>query len=273
MAMTPTPDEARAAARATWSAGDYPEIGKTIEDCSLAAVEASGVAEGETLLDVATGSGNAALEAARRGARVTGLDITPELLEAARRRAADEGLEIEFDEGDAAALPYDDGSFDRVVSVFGAMFAPDQAGTAAELMRVCRPGGTIVIAAWTPDGVNGQLFRTVATHMPPPPEGFQPPVLWGTEGRIRELFEGAGVDFRVLRAENNVDADSIDEWLDHIEALLGPIVLAKAALEPEGKWDAARADLAALYERNNEADDGRLQVRPEYLQSVITKPA
>ncbi len=270
--MPGTPDEARAAARATWSAGDYPEIGKTIEDCSHVAVEASGVGEGEELLDVATGSGNAALEAARRGARVTGLDITPDLLDAARARASEEGLEIRFDEGDAADLPYEDGSFDRVVSVFGAMFAPDQALTAAELLRVCRPGGTIVVAAWTPDGVNGHLFRTVATHLPPPPEGFQPPVLWGVEDRIRELFAGAAeISCELLRAESNVDADSIDEWLDYIELALGPIVLAKAALEPEGRWEPARADLAALYERSNEADDGRLRVRPEYLQSVIRK--
>jgi len=152
------------------------------------------------------------------------------------------------------------------------MFAPDQARTAAELLRVCRPGGTVVVAAWTPDGLNGQMFRTMASHMPPPPEGFQPPVLWGTEERIRELFaEAAEIDCEVLRAENNIDVGSIEEWLDHIERILGPIVLAKAALEPEGRWAAARADLAALYERFNEADDGSLRARPEYLQSVIRK--
>lgn len=266
--MTPTPEEQRSAARAIWSAGDYPELAKTIEDCSHIAVDRSGVSKGESLLDVATGTGNAALEAARRGASVTGLDITPGLLAVARERAEREALTISFDEGDAADLPYDDDAFDRVVSVFGAMFAPDQAGTAAELLRVCRPGGTVVVAAWAPDGLNGQMFATLGAHMPPPPEGFQPPILWGTEARIRELF--AGADRVTCETEHAAQsAASIDEWIGHLEVQLGPLVLAKQALEPEGRWDAARADLAALFERFNEADDGTLEVRPTYLLSSI----
>lgn len=270
--MSPSPEEMRAAAKASWSAGDYPEIGKTIEDCSHVAVAESGMKEGDSLLDVATGSGNAALEAARRGASVTGLDLTPDLLEVARERAQAEGLLIQFDEGDASELPYEDDRFDRVVSVFGAMFAPDHARAAAELLRVCRPGGTVAVTAWTPTGLNGRLFMTLGAHMPPPPEGFQPPVLWGTEERIREVFAGAEeFTCNVHRAEHGVTAESTDEWLDYIERVLGPLVLAKQALEPEGKWDAARSDLIALYDSFNEADDGTLRARPEYLLSVVRK--
>lgn len=269
--MAPTPEEQRSAARATWSAGDYPELAKTIEDCSHVVVDRSGAGEGHALLDVATGTGNAALEAARRGARVTGLDITPDLLAVAGERAEREGLTISFDEGDAADLPYEDDSFDRVVSVFGAMFVPNQAAAASELLRVCRPGGTVVVAAWTPDGLNGQMFGTLAAHLPPPPKGLQPPILWGTEERVRELFaDGEEVGFETEHAAQS--AASVNEWLDHLEVQLGPLLLAKQALETEGRWDAARTDLAALFERFNEADDGTLEVRPTYLLSSIRKP-
>jgi SAM-dependent methyltransferase len=267
------PAEIKQRQQVMWAAGDYPEIATTIEPVAHEVVAAVGVQAGETLLDVATGSGNAALEAARRGASVTGLDLTPELLEAARARAAAEGVEVVFVQGDAEQLPYEDGAFDRVTSVFGAMFAPDQERAAAELLRVCRPGGTVAVAAWTPQGLNGQLFATIGRHMPPPPEGFKPPVLWGVEDAVRALFSAAAeVTCERRRATGSVRATSTDAWLDYTERVLGPTVMAKAALEPQGRWAAARADLRALYEQHDEAGDGSLLAHPEYLLTVARKP-
>jgi SAM-dependent methyltransferase len=264
--------EMRARRRAMWAEGDYPDIARTIEDVSAVVIGAAGVLAGDEVLDVATGSGNCALLAARAGAHVTGLDLTPELLTVARARAAEAGAEIAFDEGDAQELPYDDARFDRVTSVFGAMFAPDQARTAAELLRVARPGATIAVTAWTPEGLNGQLFVTMGRHGPPPPPGFQPPILWGSEEHVRALFGGAA-DVRCERrtAPHGVHAESVDEWVDYLEETLGPVVLAKRALEPEGRWAAARADMVALFERFNEAGDGGLHAAPEYLLTVVRK--
>jgi SAM-dependent methyltransferase len=267
--MTFDPAELTARQRAMWAAGDYPDIARTIESVAHEVLDAVGLQEGETLLDVATGSGNAAVEGARRGARVTGLDLTPDLLQTARSRAVGEGLEIAFVEGDAQALPFADDSFDRVTSVFGAMFAPDQARAAAELLRVCRPGGTVAVTAWAPDGLNGQMFGTLGRHMPPPPEGFRPPILWGVEEVVRELFaDAAEVSCEVRPARDSVRAPSIDAWIDYTERVLGPTVMAKAALEAQGRWEAARADLVELYEQHNVADDGSLLAHPTYLLTV-----
>jgi SAM-dependent methyltransferase len=272
--MSAEPMEMRARQRAMWAEGDYPDIARTIEDVAEVVIGAAGVQAGDVVLDVATGTGNCALLAAQAGAHVTGLDLTPELLAVARERAAQAGVEITFDEGDAQELPYEDARFDRVTSVFGAMFAPDQARTAAELLRVTRPGGTIAVSAWTPEGLNGQLFATMGRHGPPPPPGFQPPILWGSEDHVRTLFAGAA-DVRCERrtAPNGVHAESVEAWVDYLEATLGPIVLAKRALEPEGRWAPARADLVALFDRFNEADDGGVHAEPEYLLTVVrTRP-
>jgi ubiquinone/menaquinone biosynthesis C-methylase UbiE len=260
--------------RAMWSAGDYPDIATRIQSVADATVEAVDVQDGDTLLDVATGTGNAALVAAQRGARVTGLDLTPELLEVARARAAEAGVEIHFLEGDAEQLPFGDGSFDRVTSVFGAMFAPDQPRAAAELLRVVRPGGTVAVAAWTPEGLNGSMFGVLGRHLPPPPEGFRPPILWGSEQVVRELFADAEqVTSERRNAVDSVRAPSVDAWIDYMEQVLGPTVMAKAALAPDGRWAAARADLVALYEQHNEATDGSILAHPEYLLTVVRKAA
>jgi hypothetical protein len=153
--------------------------------------------------------------------------------------------------------------------VFGAMFAPDQERTAAELLRVCKPGGTVAVCAWTPEGLNGQMFGTLGRHMPPPPEGFRPPILWGAEEHVRGLFAGAAeVTCGQRAARDSVRAPSVDAWIDYTERVLGPTILAKRALEADGGWEAARADLAALYERFNEADDGSLLSHPTYLLTV-----
>lgn len=256
--------------RAMWTEGDFPDMAKNIEGAAEVIVEAAGVTAGDDVLDVATGTGNAALIAARRGARVKGLDLTPKLLAVARERAAAEGADIEFVEGNAQELPYADAGFDRVTSVFGSMFAPDHAATAAELLRVTRPGGTIAVAAWTPQGLNGQMFAVQGKYMPPPP-GFQPPILWGLEDYARELFGGGEARFE--HHTSPIDADSAEHWLSYCERVLGPIVLARAALEPQGKWEAARADLLALYEGANEATDGSYHADAEYLVTVVRRAA
>jgi SAM-dependent methyltransferase len=257
--------------RAMWTEGDFPDMARTIEGAAEVVVDAAGVTAGDAVLDVATGTGNAALIAARRGARVKGLDLTPKLIAVARERAAAEGAEIEFVEGNAQELPYGDAEFDRVTSVFGSMFAPDHAATAAELLRVTHPGGTIAVAAWTPQGLNGQMFAVSAKYMPPPAPGFQPPILWGLEDHARAIFPGG--ELRFERHTSPIDADSAEDWLRYCERVLGPIILARAALEPQGKWEAARAELLALYESANEATDGRYHAEPEYLVTVVRRAA
>jgi ubiquinone/menaquinone biosynthesis C-methylase UbiE len=217
---------------------------------------------------VATGTGNAALAAARLGARVTGLDLTAPLLDVARERAAAEGLEIAFAEADAEALPVDDGAFDRVISVFGAIFAADHARAAGELLRACRPGGTIALTAWTPEGLNGRMFEVVARHLPPPPG--PPATLWGTEEHVRGLLAGAA-DARCERRLIDVVSDSPEAWTDYLARVLGPLVLARGALEASGGWDALRSDIVALYAQANEADDGSLRAPAEYLLVVATR--
>lgn len=259
--------------RAVWGAGDWPEIAKTIQDVSDQVVERAGIAAGHDVLDVATGSGNAAIRAAERGATVTGLDLVPENVEAARRRADEAGLDATWVEGDAEDLPFDDDSFDRVVSVFGAMFAPRHDVAAGELARVARPGGLVVVTGWTPEGLNGQMFATLGKHLPPMPPEIKPPLLWGVEDHMRELFAPSGgeVSFerRMLVFEEERD---IDEQMEYVEKNLGPVVLAKAALEPQGKWDEARADLKKLYADADEGSDGIYRSRAEYLMTVVQLP-
>lgn len=253
--------------RHMWTIGDYAAIAEMIEDASTQAVEHAGVEAGVELLDVATGTGNAAIIAAGRGATATGLDLTPKLLEIAAHRAREAGIELELIEGDAEDLPFADDSFDRVTSVFGVMFAPHQQKAADELRRVCRPGGRIVTCAWTPSGLNGQMFGLIGANMPPPPEGFQPPVLWGTEERVTELFAGADVGFHRLNVA--FEDASIEEWMDRNERTLGPTVMAKEVLEAEGKWEALREQLTELYSGANQASDGSMHVEAEYLLSVV----
>ncbi len=263
-------DDFKQGQRKMWASGDFPTIAKTIQGASDAVVERLGVEPGQDLLDVATGSGNAAVPAAQRGARVTGLDLVPDLLDAARRRAGEAGVEVEWVEGDAEALPFEDASFDRVSSVFGVMFAPRHQQAADELVRVARPGARIAVAAWTPEGLNGQLFKVIGAHMPPPPPELKRPVMWGDEDYVRGLFDDPRLEVDCERLAVPVAWDSIDGWITHCESALGPTVMAKAALEPQGKWAAARADLVDLYERFNEADDGTLNAPADYLVTVVS---
>ncbi|HYI99999.1 MAG TPA: class I SAM-dependent methyltransferase [Thermoleophilaceae bacterium] len=255
--------------RRMWASGDFPSVATLIQEASDAVVERLEIEPRQELLDVATGTGNAAVPAARLGARVVGLDLVPKLLDAARARAAAAGVEIDFVEGDAEALPFEDASFDRVSSVFGVMFAPRHAQAAGELVRVARPGARIVVAGWTPEGLNGQMFKTFGAHMPQPPPELQSPVLWGSEDHVRELFDDPRLEVGFERRTLTVAWESTDGWVSHCEEVLGPTITAKAALEPQGRWDAARADLVDLYERYNEADDGTLNAPAEYLVTVV----
>lgn len=257
--------------RAMWAMGDYPSAAEQISDVGVRTVEAANLSGAETVLDVACGAGNATIPAAKAGANVTGLDLTPELLEAGRAAAAEAGVEIEWVEGDAEQLPFEDGSFGIVMSVFGSMFAPDHKAAAAEIARVLEPGGRIAIAAWTPEGSVGKFFMTTASHMPPPPEGFQPPILWGTEDHVRELFEGTGVEPQFEKTTVDFVGESAEAMLAEFEQKLPPLVAAKAALEPQGKWEALRADVLEIYESTNEAGDEGYRAPAEYLLTTGTK--
>jgi len=261
------------AQRRVWSSGDYPDIAQRIESAAEHVVASAGVEAGHDVLDVATGSGNVAILCAQRGANVTGLDLTPELFDAARRRAAAANVTCEWVEGDAEELPYPDDSFDRVLSTFGTMFAPRHERAAAELVRVCRPGGTVAVAAWTPDGGNGKMFKTVSSHMPPPPPDLKPPTLWGTEEHMRELLEPHGAELEFTRANVTFEAESPEAWLEYNERVLGPMVMARAALEPQGKWEALHEDLLRLYHELNLERDGSFRAEGEYLVTVAHLPA
>jgi SAM-dependent methyltransferase len=256
--------------RMMWAAGDYPDIARWIESAAEYVVEAAGVDAGHEVLDVATGSGNVAIRCAQRGAKVTALDITPELIDAGRRRAAKARVECEWVEGDAEELPYGPDSFDRVLSTFGAMFAPRHERAASELVRVTRPGGTIAVAAWTPEGGNGQMFKTVSSHLPPPSE-LRPPVMWGDEDYVRDLFAPHDVELELERANVVFEAESPEAWLEYNERVLGPMVMARGALEPQGKWEALHEDLLNLYRKFNLRDDGSFKGEGEYLVTIARK--
>jgi len=262
--------EEKQRARAVWSAGDYPAISEKIAEMGAATVERVGVSEGEEVLDIACGDGNAAIPAAKRGAKVTGLDLVPELLEAGRGTASEAGVEIDWVEGDAEQLPFEDGSFDHVLSTVGIMFAPNHELAAREAARVLRPGGRIGLANWRPDGSVGRFFKTTASHMPPPPEDFQPPPLWGTEEHVSKLFEGTGVTPRFEEAAVTFKFDSTDDAVEMFETKFGPVVTAKAMLEPEGKWEALRAELRAQFEEEIAAG-GEQGYPGEYLLTLGEK--
>lgn len=265
----PTPDLAAIKQRqqATWATGDYHMIGTQIVIVSELLIEALDLHSTEHVLDVATGSGNAALAAARRGCEVTGLDYVPALLERARRRAEAEGVDVTFVEGDAEALPFTDNSLDVVTSVFGVMFAPDQDRAAGELARVCRSGGRIGLVAHTPEGFIGQLFKTNAKHVSPP-AGLRSPVLWGTEERLRDLFGGAVAEMRSNKRHYVFRYRSPAAYLDYWRRWYGPTMKTFEAVGDAGA-SALEHDLLELIGRFNRADDGTMVVPSEYLETTI----
>ncbi|MGD9603195.1 MAG: class I SAM-dependent methyltransferase [Gammaproteobacteria bacterium] len=256
--------------QAAWAAGDYAVVGTTLQIVGETLCEAVDVNAGEAVLDVAAGNGNAALAAARRGADVIATDYVYTLLERARARAAADGLTLKFQEADAEALPFGDDRFDVVLSTFGVMFTPDQPGAARELLRVCRRGGRIGLANWTPESLIGQLFRTLGGHVPPPP-GLQSPALWGTEARLRELFGPQAADIQCQRRHFTFRYRSAAQWLDVFRHYYGPLNKAFATLPPERQVELAD-DLVALVERFNRGREA-LAAPSEYLEVVVTKRA
>ncbi|QDU21368.1 class I SAM-dependent methyltransferase [Urbifossiella limnaea] len=257
--------------KATWMAGDFGLIAKSYEAGAAEFVRRLGFAPGSRVLDVACGTGNLAVPAARAGAVVTGVDIATNLLEQARSRAAAEGLTARFDEGDAEKLSYPDASFDAVISMFGVIFAPRPELAAAELLRVCRPGGTIALANWTPGGFIGQVFKTIAGHVSPP-AGMPSPLRWGDEATVRERL-GAGTEQsltkRMIRFEFPLTPTEVVEFW---RVYYGPTCRAFEALSGEpGKQAALRADLEQLWTGHNQASPGATRVESEYLEVIATK--
>lgn len=263
-------EELRERSRATWSSGDYPSIAELIQPAADDLVEATAIEKDLDVLDVATGTGNVAIPAAQRGAKVTGIDLTPELFEVARRRAQKAGVDVEWVEGDAEALPFDDASFDRVLSTFGVMFALRHKRAAGEMVRVLRPGGIIGLCSWTPEGVAGQTFKIASAYLPRPPEFVQPPAQWGNEKHVRELLAGNGLNLSFERKAVTLNHDSPEEYLEMMSRNFGPFVQAQAILT-EQQWSEMRAELLDLYSSNNQADDGSLRFDQEYLRVIARK--
>jgi SAM-dependent methyltransferase len=256
--------------RATWIAGDFGQIAKYYTEEAEAFINRRNLRPELKALDVACGTGNLALPAARAGAEVTGVDIAPNLVEQARENARREGLNVQFDEGDAEALPYEDASFDAVVTMFGAMFAPRPDLVASELKRVCRPGGVIAMANWTPSGFIGQMFKTMVSHVPPPPN-MPSPVMWGVEENVRERF-GEGISRLETKLQTVTFAFPFSpaEVVEHFRLYYGPTQKAFGSLDEE-KQGALRKDLEQLWSTNNKATDGTTLVTAEYLEVIATR--
>ena len=254
---------------AAWSSGDYAVVGITLQLVGEELCEALDVRSGQKVLDVAAGNGNVTLAAARRWCDVVSTDYVPSLLERGRLRAAAEGLSVEFKEADAEALGFADASFDVVVSTFGVMFAPDHDKAAAELARVCKSGGKIGLANWTPEGFIGQVFKTLGKYLPPP-AGAKSPALWGTQTRITEMFGAAAASIKAEKRNVVFRYRSPEHFLHIFKSYYGPMLKAFAALD-EANQRGLRDDLLALIGNMNRAEDGTLVVPSEYLEVVISK--
>ena len=251
-----------------WSSGDYAIVGTTLQIVGETLCEAVDLRSNQRVLDVAAGNGNATLAAARRFADVVSTDYVGALLEGGRRRAEADRLPVTFQEADAEALPFADASFDVVLSTFGVMFTPNQDKAARELLRVCRPGGKIGLANWTPESFIGQMFRVLGKYVPPV-AGVAPPSLWGTKARLDTLFGSQAV----VAAESRTFVfryKSPAHWLEIFRDYYGPVLKAFASLNPESR-KALEKDLYALLDQNNAAKDGTLVLPSEYLEVVITK--
>lgn len=253
-----------------WSKGDFSVIANLVYFPSERLAETLRILPGEHVLDVASGSGNAAIAAARRSwGNVISSDYVPALLERGRERAAAERLGVEFVEADAQDLPFDDASFDVVTSIFGAMFAPDQQRTADELLRVVKPGGRIGMGNWTPDGAVGEMFGTISKHAPPPP-GVPSPLLWGTEEHVRELFGERISDLRTERRVSRQGFLSADHYIETFRRYFGPTETAYERVGSEGE-QALTEDLRAMLEEANTGGERAMVLEAEYLELVATR--
>jgi len=270
--MSPEMEALKTKLKATWTAGDFEQIAEAYLPGAVKFVERLNLQPGEKVLDVACGAGSTAIPAARAGAVVTGVDIAPNLIEQARARAAGEGLDCRFDEGDAEALAYEDGRFETVITMFGAMFAPRPATVSAELTRVCRSGGRIVMANWTPAGFIGQMFKRTGSHVPPPP-AMPSPILWGDDAAVRERLSNGISDLIINRQLMTFNFPfSPAEVVEHFRAYYGPTQKAFLALEGDADKQAAlRRDLENLWTENNQKTDGTTRVESEYLEVVAKR--
>jgi SAM-dependent methyltransferase len=253
----------------TWASGNYAILGSTITLVGENLCEAMDVRSGWRVLDVAAGNGNATLAAARRWCDVTSTDYVPSLLENGRARATAEGQTIQFKEADAESLPFQNGEFDAVMSTFGVMFTPNQNRAAAEMLRVCKPGGKIGMANWTPAGFIGQIFRCIGKYLPPP-AGVKSPAAWGTEPHLGELF-GGGAKIDAAKRDFVFRYRSADHWLEVFRTYYGPMHKTFDSLDAESQAGLA-ADLKALVARLNKSGDRTMVVPGEYLEVVVTKP-
>ena len=269
--QTVTPDLAALKIRqqAAWSSGNYAVVGTTLQIVGEELCEALDLRAGSKVLDVAAGNGMVSLAAARRWCDVTSTDYVPALLECGRTRASAEGLSIEFMEADAECLPFDDASFDVVVSTFGVMFTPNQARAASELLRVCKPGGRIGLANWTPEGFIGQVFKTLGKYLPPP-AGARSPALWGTRAALEEMFGHQASSIKTEPRRFNFRYRSPDHFLDVFKTFYGPVLKAFAALDAAAQQN-LKDDLHALIVRTNRSGDATMVVPSEYLEVVIAR--
>jgi ubiquinone/menaquinone biosynthesis C-methylase UbiE len=261
--------------RAMWARGDYHRFAAaTVWDVGPVLVDACGIQAGQRVLDVAAGSGNVAIRAASRGAHVIASDLTPEIFESGRQAARAAGVELEWAEADAEALPFDDSSFDVVTSCFGAMFAPDHQKVARELVRVCRPGGTIGLISFTPEGAGGEFFAVLAPYMPPPPPGAVPPLMWGREDYVRGLFGDTVQSLHVERREYVERAPHARAYFDLFRETFGPMnaIYESLADEPQRREALERDFLGYVARRSRGGADGPVQVPYEYLL-VVARPS
>ena len=255
--------------KATWGSGDYGRVGITLQITGEALCEALDIRSGQSVLDVAAGNGNASLAAARRFCKVVSTDYVSSLLDQSRIRATAEKLAIDYREADAEDLPFDDASFDNVVSTFGVMFTPDQAQAAAELIRVCKKGGKIGLANWTPDGFVGQVFKTIGRHLPPPP-GVSSPAAWGTEAFLEKHFGSRVSKIEVTPRQFTFRYHSPAHWLDIFSTYYGPMVKAFEALDAAARAS-LRKEIERLIGQLNRATDGTMVVASDYLEIVISR--
>ncbi len=271
MSTAPSPEmeTLKSKLKTTWEAGDFSEVAKHIETVAELFVERLDIQPGAKVLDVACGSGNLAVVAAAKGAELTGIDIADNLIESAKHRAKALGLNIKFEVGDAEALPYADNTFDVVMTMFGAMFAPRPEVTAAELIRVCKPGGVIAMANWTPEGHAGQMFKLSGKYLPPPP--MPAPVLWGVPDEVKQRFGDSVSDLKTTpRLADMVFEYGPAEVVEHFRQYFGPTAMAFKAIAPENH-EAFRSDTEALWAKNNTATDGTTHVESEYLEVIAIK--
>ncbi|GIK41330.1 MAG: hypothetical protein BroJett011_51630 [Chloroflexota bacterium] len=270
MTLTPEMETLKAKLKATWTSGDFGQIAKSYAPGATDFVNRLNLQAGERVLDVACGTGNLTIPAAKSGASVTGQDIAPNLLEQGRARAKAEGLAIQFDENDVEALPYDDASFDTVMTMFGAMFTPRPDVTAAELARTARPGGRIAMANWTPGGFIGQMFKIVGKHVPPAP-GMPSPLLWGDEATVRERFNGSVADLQLTRRSITFSFPfTASEVVECFRRYYGPTYKAFGALDEKGQA-ALRQELEQLWLAHNQSNNGVTRVESEYLEVVAIR--